>query len=90
MQGILSTKDYKHFTILLSQSTPTLVHEFIGADKAKGCLPGDEVSWNTEKECLELISVADHGPIVGILELTSKTRYGLTTRGHPIFLFSLS
>lgn len=90
-QGTLLTKDYKHFSIINAAGE---IFQFQGAQKARGCLPGDQVSWNTEKECAELISVAGtaagsrgHGTIVGILELTSKTRYGLTSRGHPIFLF---
>lgn len=90
--GILVTKDYIHFKILYKSSRSVIgtqpeSFEFNGAEKARGCLPGDKVAWNTKKNCVELISVAEHGRIVGILELTSKTRYGLTSRGYPIFLF---
>ena len=79
--GILTTKDYIHFTII-----PDMI-EFKGAEKANKCLPGDLVSWNFIEGYCECVTSTKHGKIVGVLELTSKTRYGLTSRGAPIFLF---
>lgn len=84
IQGKLFTKNYIEFSIV---SNGLEILQFQGAQKARGCLPGDEVQWDTEHQCLQLVSVSNHQPIVGILQLTSKTRYGLTSRGHPIFLF---
>ena len=81
MTGILTTKDYIHFTIVPDDIT------FSGSEKANKCLPGDLVMWNFTEERCESITPADHGKIIGILELTSKTRYGLTSRGAPVFLF---
>ena len=84
IQGKLFTKNYIEFSIV---SNGLEILQFQGAQKARGCLPGGEVQWDTEHQCLQLVSVSNHQPIVGILQLTSKTRYGLTSRGHPIFLF---
>lgn len=81
MSGILSTKDYIHFKIIQDNL------EFSGAEKAGRCLAGDIVTWNFDKNQCECIDASEHGEIVGVLELTSKTRYGLTSRGTPIYLF---
>ena len=82
-EGTLTTKDYQHFIIEPSGIT------FQGAERAAGCLPGDHVFWNHNRTCCEFISSAPggRGALIGILELASKTRYGLTSRGHPIYLF---
>jgi exoribonuclease R len=33
------------------------------------------------------LSISNNRMIVGILELTSKTKYGMTSRNHPLYLF---
>ena len=82
-RGILQTKDYHAFMIL--SDTGHLIHTFQGAKLANQCLPGDHVAWTDRCE-LELRD--EHPLIVGTIELTSKTRYGMTRRGVPMYLFT--
>jgi exoribonuclease R len=84
IQGILQTKDYSDF-IILSDGGDVL-HKFTGAKLANKCLPGDHIAWDGEKCILELRD--EHPPIIGTLELTNKSKYGLTSRGAPIYLFT--
>jgi exoribonuclease R len=81
--GILQTKNYEQFQILDDFGKP--IHTFEGAKLAGKCLPGDHVCWKDDKCTLELRDA--HPPIVGTVELTSKSKYGLTSRGIPIYLF---
>lgn len=53
--------------------------------QANHCLPGDIVDWKDNK-CI-LVKRASHRFIPGILETTSKTIYGHTSRGSKLFLF---
>jgi exoribonuclease R len=84
IQGILQTKDYSEFIIL--SDTGDELHKFTGAKLANKCLAGDHIAWDGEKCVLELRD--EHPLIVGTLELTNKSRYGLTSRGVPIYLFT--
>jgi exoribonuclease R len=84
IQGILQTKDYSEF-IILSDAGDTL-HKFTGAKLANKCLAGDHIAWDGQKCILELRD--EHPLIVGTLELTNKSKYGLTSRGVPIYLFT--
>jgi len=84
LRGILQTKDYREFIIL--SDTGDLLHTFTGAIFANKCLPGDHVEWRDDRCHLELRD--EHPPLVGTLELTSKARYGLTSRGIPMYLFT--
>jgi exoribonuclease R len=84
IRGILQTKDYSEF-IILSDSGDEL-HRFSGAKLANKCLPGDHISWDGEKCILELRD--EYPPIIGTLELTNKSKFGLTSRGIPIYLFT--
>lgn len=84
LRGILQTSDYDTF-ILLSD-TGIKLYEFQGAKKANTCLPGDHVAWNSEQCELELRD--EHPLIVGTVELTNKSKYGLTKRGIPMYLFT--
>ena len=83
IHGILHTKDYNEFDIL--DDLGNKIHAFSGAKLANKCLPGDHVEWKDEKCLMELRG--GHSPIVGTLAITSKTRYGLTKKGVPIYLF---
>jgi exoribonuclease R len=85
MSGILKTKDYCNFEI--QSPSGNIVCSFQGALKAGKAFHGDWVSWNSEKECCSLIKREKQYPLVGILELASKTKYGITSRGSPIYLF---
>lgn len=82
LHGILQTKDYNHFMIL--SDTGDLLYEWDGAKLANHCLPGDHVEWKNGKCELELRD--EHPLIVGTLELTSKSTYGMTKRGHMMYL----
>jgi hypothetical protein len=84
IQGILQTKDYNEFIIL--SDTGDELHRFTGAKIANKCLPGDHIRWDGDKCILELRD--EHPPIVGTIELTNKSKYGLTSRGIPIYLFT--
>jgi exoribonuclease R len=84
IQGILQTKDYLEFTILDDGGDE--IYRFSGAKLANKCLPGDHVQWIDGKCELELRD--EHPVIVGTLELTNKSKYGLTSRGIPIYLFT--
>lgn len=76
---ILETKDYKHF-IIGDVSVE-------GADKVNKALPGDNVE--IKEGIVHIVErAATHPPLVGIIELTSKCKYGFTSRGVPIYLFS--
>jgi exoribonuclease R len=84
IQGILQTKDYSNFIILSDIGDELL--RFSGAKLANKCLPGDHVAW--DGKCCQLELREEHPPIVGTIELTNKSRYGLTSRGIPIYLFT--
>ncbi len=88
IEGTLHTKDYMDFTVVSHTGQPLC--EFMGAKAAGKALPGDSVRWNSTKQCCELLSRTKHWPIVGILELTSKTKYGMSSRGVPMYLFTPS
>lgn len=85
-RGILQTPDYIHFQ--LYSDAGDLLLEFEGAKKANRCLPGDHVQWNAVKEQCELELSDEHPLLVGTLEMTNKTRYGMTKRKHPMVLFT--
>jgi hypothetical protein len=69
----LKTKDYKYFTAGEAESI----------EPCKS-LPGDIV--NIVNGCCILVERKKH-VIVGTLELNSKTKYGITSKGYPIYLF---
>jgi exoribonuclease R len=76
---MLQTKDYKHFRVGEL--------EFEGAALASRALPGDTV----EVENGRVVSITDyaqHPPLVGTLELAAKIRYGMTSRGAPMYKFT--
>jgi exoribonuclease R len=81
MSGILHTKDYKHFEILNTNIT------FQGAKLANKCLPGDKVTWDAINSRCNLLERNIHPILAGTVHLTSKIRYGLTSRKIPIYLF---
>ena len=83
-QMLLSTKDYQHFQILDEESGHVL-HEFDGAKIARGCLPGDKVSFSNG--IITLIERAATLPLVGTLHIQSKYLFGYTSKNIPIYLF---
>jgi exoribonuclease R len=91
IEGILVTKDYVHFKIESSSSSengsPVLLKEFSGASFAGKAFPGDTVTWNTKTNSCTLVSRTKHRALVGRLELASKIKYGITSRGVTRYLF---
>lgn len=88
IEGILHTTDYMNFSI--RSETGEQICTFIGAKYAGKALLGDRVSWSSSKQSCTLLSRNKHWPLVGILELTSKTKYGMSSRGVPQYLFTPS
>jgi len=82
MEGVLCTKDYQHFTV---QEDGRILLTFEGAKKAAHCLPGDRVL--VENTVITLKEKGPHPVLAGYLELDSKTTYGMTNRGVPLYLF---
>jgi exoribonuclease R len=77
---MLQTKDYKHFRVG--------AYEFEGAAAANRALPGDIVEVAEGVGVTNIVSLAEHPPLVGTLELAAKIRYGMTSRGAPIYRFT--
>jgi exoribonuclease R len=78
---ILKTKDYKKFEID-GQEIP-----FSSLDR---CLPEDQVFQGggpEQKKIWITTTRAKYPPLVGILDVTNKTRYGFTAKNVPIYLF---
>ena len=82
--GFLDTQDYVHFRIV--DRFGQVLHTFIGASYAIPCLPGDTCTWSNDK--CSLVTRKKHIGLVGNLHLQSKYRYGMTSRGVPIYLFT--
>ena len=85
---MLRTSNYQAFEILSLHTNDELVlHTFQGAEKAARALPGDYVKWVAEEERCSIINRTIHPPLTGLLDVCSKTIYGMTSRHIPIFLF---
>ena len=84
-EGILETKNYTDFQI--RSDTGDVLLEFQGAAKASKALPGDRVEWSIAESKCRLVSRVKQPVIAGTLELNSKTKYGMTSRGSPLYLF---
>ena len=82
---MLCTKNYREFGVIDTENCFKTLHSFEGALLANKCLPGDTVQFSENK--ISLVKRADHKNIVGVIELTSKYRYGMTSRGVPLYLF---
>ena len=81
--NILQTTDYEKFTI----DTGDSMISFTGAANANGCLPGDTVNF-IQNKCTLIKRSHSYPFLSGILELTSKYRYGFTSRDVPIYKFT--
>jgi exoribonuclease R len=80
----LRTKNYQTFEVI-DDTTYEVVHRFEGAVNAVRALPGDEVE--LVENTLVLKSRAPHPCLAGYLELNSKTTFGHTKSGLPLYLF---
>ena len=85
MQYTLETKDYAHFQLIRNGQIDPITFEDAGL--ANGCFNGDQVSWDQVSGC-RLIKRAEHPVLAGVLELNSKIKYGITSRGVPMYLFT--
>jgi len=81
----LRTKNYQTFE-LVDESTYEVLHSFEGAVNAAKALPSDDVELDPSGS-LVLKSRAPHPPLAGYLELNSKTTFGHTKSGLPLYLF---
>jgi exoribonuclease R len=81
------TPDYASFTLVDKESGadgPT----FTDARLFAGILNGDTVRIYDDREpAIELVERGPHPQLAGVLELASKTLYGMTSRNVPIYLF---
>ena len=84
-EGILETKNYVDFQIRNDEGQICI--EFSGAAKAAKALPGDRVEWLSKEGVCRILSRTKQPVLAGILEINSKTKYGLTSRGSPLYLF---
>jgi exoribonuclease R len=84
IRATLQTKDYETFLLFPEAGLEPI--PFQGAARAGRAFPGDTVDWNGT----DVVSVTRSSArlfLVGTLETTSKTRYGLTSRGTPLYRF---
>ena len=81
----LRTKNYQTFEVV-DEVTDTVVHQFEGAAFAAKALPGDDLELDASSN-LVLKGRAVHPPLAGYLELNSKTTFGHTKSGLPLYLF---
>lgn len=86
MNGTLTTTNYKTFVVRGPDGTSLATFE--GAQKVPKGMPGDTVAWDESKRVWKVERRAAYPPITGILELSSKTKYGMTSRGIPLYLFT--
>lgn len=84
---MLATKNYIDFQIVHPATNETLC-EWSGARKANRCLPGDEVHFTTSEDVklAKRVDIHTTKELVGILHLTSKYMYGMTSRNVPLYL----
>lgn len=85
MQYILDTSDYKHFKLLCA-ATAKVQHSFDGAAAANRCLPGDIIT--LDDSGISLHKRVQHPPLAGHLQTLTKTIYGMTSSGTPLYLFT--
>lgn len=79
---MLHTKNYIDFEIQ-DPLTGHILSSWSGASQAHRCLPGDKV--DVSSGYVELVDRGDH-ELVGVLHLTSKYMYGMTSRNVPLYL----
>lgn len=93
---MLCTTNYQDFQIVRQNATgcgaaaataPAVIQTFTGPAAASRALPGDYVEWAAAAATCTLINRTVHPPLTGLLDVCSKTIYGMTSRHVPIFLF---
>jgi exoribonuclease R len=95
MHYTLISKNYEEFALLPEDSTKEQIH-FKDAKLASPALPGDDVSiiYNDSMEdadkppmSLKIERRGEYPPLIGFLDLKSKTIHGYTSKGAPIVIF---
>ena len=81
----VQTKNYRTFSI--HSSDGTCIETLYTNQRVKYCLPGDTVVLNSKTNCYMIVSRANYPLLAGRLELASKTKYGMTKKGYPMYLF---
>ncbi len=91
---MLCTRNYQDFEIVRHSTTTAaaaaatdILHTFRGPAAASRALPGDFVEWDASAAACTLVNRTIHPPLIGLLDVCSKTIYGMTSRHVPIFLF---
>ena len=91
LEGILKTKDYRNFTVE-HEATGALLLAFDGAARAGAAFHGDFVLWKGDAASGSVAFVKRRASsklfLVGTLELAAKVRYGMTSRGSPLYRFT--
>lgn len=85
MAGFLTTTNYKSFVVRTLEGKE--VDSFEGVQKVPKAMPGDAVVWDEVSGTWKVELRANYPPIVGVLEISSKTKYGMSSRGIPYYLF---
>jgi exoribonuclease R len=80
---MLHTKNYIEFEIQDPVSCAVTM-SWSGASRANHCLPGDKVNVSSAG-AIQLLERGEH-ELVGVLHLTSKYMYGMTSRNVPLYL----
>jgi len=75
----LHTKDYVKFKLL---EDGKCLKEYEGVEHIQKALPGDEVDIHGA-----LLKRREHPLIIGIIHFASKIKYGMTSKGAPVYLF---
>jgi exoribonuclease R len=94
MQYTLISKNYEEFTLLPEDPKQQTIY-FKDAKLASPALPGDGVSITTNDNTMDNESNftlkvdrrGEYPPLIGFLDLKSKTIYGYTSKGAPIVIF---
>jgi exoribonuclease R len=81
----LTTKNYRTFTILDKEGV--VFERLASPQKLWHCLPGDTIRYDAYGDRWIPVARAKHPLLPGRLELASPTKYGMTSRGNPMYLF---
>ncbi len=86
---MLRTTNYQAFEIVQhhNNAPEQVLHSFTEPQAASRALPGDFVEWDAVAQKCALVNRTIHPILTGLLDICSKTIYGMTSRHVPIFLF---
>ncbi len=88
IRGTILTKNYSRFSITDSENNTIPLMEFEGAKLANPALHGDSIELVLEPtHSIKVIKRGQHPILAGLLDLKSRTKYGMTSRNVPIYLF---